>query len=113
MSRQERQSEFSTHGNNNSRINAGFDGSHGGTSDSFSHGGQQITDWPKEADEMLEEFLTACPGRYGTSGNFRNTSLSSERENPGVNVSFFVIVLWVKIAHLIVIIIVIIITTTC
>lgn len=91
MSREEKQHEFSFHDDDNTRTNAGFDGPSGGMSDSFSHGGQQKTEWQKKVDEMIEEFLAECPGSHGTSGNFRSASSSSEQGNPLRNVGLLLV----------------------
>lgn len=54
----------------NGRTNLGFGdplrtGDHGSISDPNSHGRNQPTDWPKRAHDMMEDFLTRCPGAHG------------------------------------------------
>ena len=53
----------------NGRTNLGFGdplrtGDHGSISDPNSHGRNQPTDWPKCAHDMMEDFLTRCPGTH-------------------------------------------------
>lgn len=101
MSREGRQPELSTLGDDNSKTNTGFDGplrggDYSGTSDSFNREEHQKTDWKKVANKMTEDYYAGCPGSYGTSEHFRNLSLPSEQRNRPMNVCLFVIVLLVK-----------------
>lgn len=78
--------DYGSHG----RTNPGFDHPLGAAGTSSSHGGDpEKTDWPKKANEMMEDFLSRCPGAHG--GNEQPSSMAQATEHDNTLVSYLTV----------------------
>ncbi len=77
--------EPGSHHGENGRTNSGFDVPLQTVTNTYSHGGSdQRTDWPKEVDKMMEDFLSRCPGTYGGSEQPSSRGQTTEHFNTPV-----------------------------
>ena len=83
--------EPGNHHGDNGMTNPGFDDPLRLT-DTGPDGKDQKKDWPKEANKMLEDFLSNCPGAYG--GNEQSSSRGQATEHSDPSVSYLIVYLF-------------------
>lgn len=82
----------------NGRTNPGFDdplstGARSNISDTYSHGRNQPTDWKKHANDMMEDYLSRCPGAHGQNGQPSSRGqATAEQCDPSVKVCYLIVV---------------------